>query len=72
MENIYTAMGERISRVRVCRGMSREELAEQADISSKFLYEIETGKKGFSVRVLGQICKALDVSSKYLMTGERQ
>ncbi len=71
MDSMYEKMGERISLIRVQQGMTREELAEQAGISPKFLYEIETGKKGFSVQVLGQICKALKVSSKYLMTGEQ-
>ncbi len=70
MNMIYVKMGERISMVRIYRGLSREELAEQAGISSKFLYEIENGKKGFSALTLYEICTALDVPSEYLMTGE--
>jgi len=70
MNEMYVKMGERISFIRVSRGLSREKLAEEVDISPKFLYEIETGKKGFSVRILYDLCEALGVSSKYLMTGE--
>ncbi len=70
MDFLYVKMGERISTVRVLRGYSREELAERAGISSKFLYEIENGKKGFSALILYDICQALDVTSKYIMTGE--
>ena len=40
-----------------------------ADISEKFLYEIEMGKKGFSATTLMNICDALEVSLDYIMTG---
>ncbi|MCC8141775.1 MAG: helix-turn-helix domain-containing protein [Lachnospiraceae bacterium] len=67
---MYLKMGERISFLRVSRGLSREKLAEEVNISPKFLYEIETGKKGFSVRILYDLCEALDVTSEYLINGE--
>ncbi len=70
LNTIYVKMGERISMIRVSRGLSREELAERAGISSKFLYEIESGKKGFSALTLYGLCMALDVPGRYLMTGE--
>ncbi len=70
MDNLYEKMGERVAMIRLQRGLSREELAEQAGISSKFLYEIENGKKGFSALILYDLCQALDVTSKYIMTGE--
>ena len=51
------------------RGYTREQLAELADISDKFLYEIETGKKGFTVEILSKISKALCVSNDYILGG---
>ena len=51
------------------RGYTREQLSELADISEKFLYEIETGKKGFSAMTLLNLSKALEVSLDYIMTG---
>ncbi len=69
-DGVYVKMGERIAMTRVQQGLSREELAERANISPRFLYEIETGKKGFSVKVLYDMCNALGVTSEYLMTGE--
>ena len=54
--------GERIMILRGERGYTREQLAELADISEKFLYEIEMGKKGFSATTLMNICDALEVS----------
>ncbi|RKI42279.1 XRE family transcriptional regulator [bacterium D16-51] len=61
--------GERIMVLRNDRGYTREQLAELADISDKFLYEIETGKKGFSAVTLMNLSKALEVSLDYIMTG---
>ena len=62
-------VGERIMILRIDRGYTREQLAELANISDKFLYEIETGKKGFSATTLLNIAKALEVSLDYIMTG---
>ena len=72
MINIYKNAGERILLTRVMRGYTRESLAELAEISSKFLYEIETGKKGFSAQVLHNLCKALHVDSDYILTGKQE
>lgn len=38
-------IGKRIKKLRLQRKYTREYLAECADISAKFLYEVETGKK---------------------------
>lgn len=65
-------VGERIYLLRSKRGYSREQLAELAKISSKFLYEIENGKKGFSISVLCNLCEALEVSSDYILNGQTE
>lgn len=72
MTNLYKGAGERIYLTRVMRGYTREALAELAEISPKFLYEIETGKKGFSALVLNNICNALHVNSDYILTGKQE
>lgn len=64
-------VGKRIKQIRQKNNFTREYLAEIADISSKFLYEIETGKKGCSSYVLYRITMALGVQSDYLFNGER-
>ena len=71
MMNIYKAAGERILLTRIMRCYTREALAEMANISSKFLYEIETGKKGFSAYVLYNLCEALKVDCDYILTGKQ-
>lgn len=72
MRTIYESVGGRIRHIRIMRGYTREFLAEKADISSKFLYEIETGRKGFSVLVLYNICQALEVDSNYILNGKQK
>lgn len=70
MMKIYKKAGERIYLTRVMRGYTRDDLAELAFISPKFLYEIETGRKGFSAVVLYNVCQALKVDCDYIMTGK--
>lgn len=62
-------IGSRIKKIRQQKAITREVLAAQVEISTKFLYEIEMGKKGFSADVLYKISKSLSISSDYLLTG---
>lgn len=68
MSNIQ--IGERIRELREIQHYTRETFSEKVDISSKFLYEIEAGKKGFSAETLCKISQALSVSCDYIMLGE--
>ena len=63
-------IGERIRELREIQHYTREYFAEKIDISSKFLYEIETGKKGFSVNILKRMSEVLSVSCDYILLGE--
>ena len=67
---IDPSVGTRIRYIRELNHYTREELAEFAEISSKFLYEIENGQKGLSAANLLKICQALEVSCDYIMTGK--
>lgn len=69
---IDPSIGTRIRYIRELNHYTREELAEYADISSKFLYEIESGQKGLSAANLLKICQALEVSCDYIMTGKAE
>lgn len=71
MPEFNKEVGDRIKKIRKKNNYTREQLAEIADISPKFLYEIETGKKGCSSYVLYRITMALDVKSDYLLVGEK-
>lgn len=72
MNSFYDKAGLRIRELREINRYTREEFAEIAGISSKFLYEIETGQKGFSADTLYRISKSLSVSCEYILTGDEQ
>lgn len=72
MKNIYYNAGIRIRLLREKRRYTREKLSEMAEISPKFLYEIETGSKGFSADTLYKLSKALETNADYILTGANE
>lgn len=70
MTKIYLTSSRNIKTLRIKQGYSVDELAEAAEISTKFLYNIEAGKAGFSANVLFNIAKALNVSCDFILTGD--
>lgn len=70
MSNIH--IGKRIRELRELQNETRESMAEGVGISAKFLYEIETGKKGFSIDILRRISEFLAVSCDYIIFGEEK
>lgn len=63
-------IGSRIKKLRESRNFTREELADKAEISSKFLYELEKGRKGLSADTLLKLSRTLSCSCDYILTGE--
>ncbi|MCL2080646.1 MAG: helix-turn-helix domain-containing protein [Oscillospiraceae bacterium] len=51
--------------------LSRHKLAQTVNISDKFLYDIEMGKKGMSARTLLRLAEALNVSAGWLLAEKR-
>ena len=62
-------MGERIKKQRLLSGYSREKLAELADITPRFCYDLELGLKNMSVNTLCKLSDALHVSVDYILYG---
>lgn len=62
-------MGERIKKQRKLNGYSREKLAEMADITPRFCYDLELGLKNMSVNTLCKISDSLHVSVDYILFG---
>lgn len=62
-------MGERIKKQRLLNGYSREKLAEMADITPRFCYDIELGLKNMSVNTLCKLSDSLHVSVDYILFG---
>jgi len=60
-------LGAAIRDLRETKGLTLEGLASKADISYQYLSGIETGKENFSIRILEQITRALDVPLLHLV-----
>lgn len=72
MNSFYNKAGARIRELREINRYTREKFSEKAEISPKFLYEIETGQKGFSADTLYRIAKGLSVTCEYILSGNSQ
>lgn len=64
-------IGKRVRDIREYQGLSREKVAERADISTQFLSDIEMGRKSMTTSTLRNIAVTLGVSADYLVFGER-
>lgn len=63
MENLdYVAVGKRIKSIRNQKGYSQQKVASIADLSSKYISDIELGKKEGRLNIYFKIAVALDVS----------
>lgn len=62
-------MGERIRTHREELNISREQLAEQLDVSSKFISDIEYGIRGVSLKRLVLLSSSLLISVDYILFG---
>ena len=62
-------IGKRIRQIREEKEITRDQLAASAEITTKFLYELENGKKGLSATTLLKIANALSCSCDYILLG---
>ncbi len=69
MDYPYAETGKRILDLRKAHHLTRERLAEMAEISVQFLADIEKGKKNMTVTTLRKLAKALTVSTDYIVNG---
>jgi len=69
-DTLNKEIGQRVRKIREYHEMTREKLAEYADISVQFLATIESGKKSMTTYTLYKMAKALQVSPDYLVYGE--
>lgn len=63
------SIGKRVRRQRESLSLTRDQFAEQIEISPQFLAEIENGKKGMSAETLYKICSRTNVLSDYILFG---
>lgn len=55
-------VAQRIKEKRLKAGISQESLSHLADLDRKYVGIIEKGQTNISIKVLSQLCDALDVS----------
>ena len=67
----HVEMGKRIFELRKERGLTRERLAEMADISVQFLADLEKGRKSMTVTTLSKLASALLVTTDTIVTGKK-
>lgn len=70
MEYPYSETGSRILNLRLAQNLTREKLAERADISVQFLADIEKGRKNMTVTTLRKLSLALLVTTDYIVNGK--
>lgn len=63
-------MGIRIAARRKELRLTQEELAEKMDVSTQMISNLETGKKAIRPENLSKLCRLLDVSADYILTGK--
>ena len=61
--------GRNFNRLRTTSALTQEALAEKADLSRRYLQEIESGAKSASVPILAKLRGALDCSWDDLLRG---
>ena len=60
--DVVALLGTNVRKHRLARGWSQEELAFRAGLKRSYLSDIERGHRNPTVRALGRIAAALDVS----------
>ena len=70
-KDLNETIGKRVREIREYQGLSREKVAEKANISTQFLSDIEVGRKSMTTLTLRNICATLGVSSDYLLFGKQ-
>lgn len=68
-DELLADMGKRLSQRRKQLGITQEQLAEKMDVSIQMVSNMELGKKAIRPENLVKVCKILDVSSDYVLTG---
>lgn len=64
---ILQELGERLKEIRRQKGLTREQLAEKAGISLRFLADVETGKGNISLNRLNDLAQALHIPLPFLL-----
>lgn len=68
--NILIEMGKRIQNRRKQLALTQEQLAEMMNVSIQMVSNLERGNKAIRIDNLVNLCKILEVSTDYILTGQ--
>jgi len=71
-KNIKRHLGFNIKKARKAKNWTIEELAKKIDVSKNYIYQIESGRGGFTLETLQKFATALDVDLKYFFELEEK
>lgn len=66
LQDLKTAIGQKVRALRNERGWSQEELAAHAETGISYVSEIENGKGNLTLQTFWQLAKAFEVEVKVL------
>jgi transcriptional regulator with XRE-family HTH domain len=66
VEDFRVAFGHRVRELRDRAGLSQEELAERADLHWTYVSDVERGRRGPSLDVIGRVALGLRISPSEL------
>jgi transcriptional regulator with XRE-family HTH domain len=72
MDDINQLFGRRLRSLREQRGLTQEQLGEQADVSFKHLGAIERGSENPTIELVGKLATALNVQARDLFEFEHE
>lgn len=67
--NISKQLGKRIRFLRQNKKLSIEDLALESEINKNYLSDLERGVRNPTLRIMGKIAKALEISLADLLSG---
>lgn len=70
MDKLLAEMGKRLLARRKQLGLTQEELAERADMTTQTVSTAENGRKALRPENIIKLCSALSISEVYLLRGE--
>ena len=65
------AMGKRIQKARKSARLTQMKFAEEIDVSTQYISDLERGIVGCSVPTLLKMCDVLEVSADFLLRGRK-
>ena len=71
MKSPLLQFGERVKKVRLERGLSQEDLAEQAELHRNYVSQIECGRRNLSLLNILKLARALKVPASKLIENIR-